>query len=82
MGRDPRTEGGFPFQPAEPRNRLVAEFPHDIQFALAKFGRDQLPPSEPDRSGDAYCEAVRDHLAGQFAGEDGAAQIVVTEDRR
>lgn len=59
----------------------MSEAPQEVQIALAEFDRDQLPPSQRDLSGEAYREAVRDHLAGQFAGEGGAAQIVVTEDR-
>ena len=59
----------------------MSEAPQEVQIALAEFDRDQLPPSQRDLSDEAYREAVRDHLAGQFAGEGGAAQIVVTEDR-
>ena len=59
----------------------MSEAPQEVQIALAEFDRDQLPPSQRDLSGEAYREAVRDHLADQFAGEGGAAQIVVTEDR-
>lgn len=59
----------------------MSEAPQEVQIALAEFDRDQLSPSQRDLSGEAYREAVRDHLAGQFAGEGGAAHVVVTEDR-
>jgi len=59
----------------------MSEAPQEIQLSLAEFDRDQLPSSQRDLTGDAFREAVREHLAGQFAGEGGAAEVVVTEDR-
>lgn len=55
--------------------------PHDIQFSLAEFDRSQLPESQRGLGGDDYRRAVREHLAAQFAGQGGAAEIVVTGDR-
>ena len=59
----------------------MADTPHDIQFSLAEFDRSQLPESQRGLEGDDYRHAVRDHLAAQFAGQGGAAEIVVTGDR-
>ncbi len=55
--------------------------PHDIQFSLAEFDRSQLPESQRGLEGDDFRHAVREHLATQFAGQGGAAEIVVTGDR-
>jgi tetratricopeptide (TPR) repeat protein len=59
----------------------MSELPHDIQFALSEFDRTQLPEAQRGLEGDAFREAIREHLASQFMGQGGAAQIVVTEDR-
>lgn len=59
----------------------MADTPHDIQFALAEFDRSQLPEAQRGLEGDPFREAVREHLASQFAGHGGAAEIVVTQDR-
>jgi tetratricopeptide (TPR) repeat protein len=59
----------------------MADLPHDIQFALSEFDRSQLQEAQRGLEGDAFREAVREHLASQFMGQGGAAQIVVTEDR-
>lgn len=59
----------------------MSEAPQEVQMSLAEFDRDELPLAERALTGDAFREAVREHLAGQFASEGGAAQVVVTEDR-
>lgn len=59
----------------------MADTPHDIQFSLAEFDRSQLPESQRGLEGDDLRHAVREHLAAQFAGQGGAAEIVVTGDR-
>lgn len=59
----------------------MSEAPQEVQMSLAEFDRDQLPSSQRSLTGDAFREAVREHLAEQFAGEGGAAEVVVTEDR-
>lgn len=59
----------------------MAELPHDIQFALAEFDRSQLPEPQRGLEGDDFRQAVREHLAAQFSGQGGAAQIAVTDDR-
>ena len=59
----------------------MADTPHDIQFSLAEFDRSQLPESQRGLEGDDYRHAVRENLATQFAGQGGAAEIVVTGDR-
>jgi tetratricopeptide (TPR) repeat protein len=59
----------------------MADLPHDIQFALSEFDRSQLPEDQRGLEGDAFREAVREHLAAQFIGQGGAAQIIVTDDR-
>ena len=59
----------------------MADTPHDIQFSLAEFDRSQLHESQRNLEGDDYRHAVREHLATQFAGQGGAAEIVVTADR-
>jgi tetratricopeptide (TPR) repeat protein len=59
----------------------MADLPHDVQFALSEFDRSQLPEAQRGLEGDAFREAVREHLAAQFSGQGGAAQIIVTGDR-
>lgn len=59
----------------------MSEAPQEVQLSLAEFDRDQLPLSQRALTGDAFREAVREHLAGQFADEGGAAEVVITEDR-
>lgn len=59
----------------------MSEAPQEVQLSLAEFDRDQLPPAQRALTGDAFREAVREHLAAQFASEGGAAQVVITEDR-
>lgn len=59
----------------------MSDLPHDIQFALAEFDRSQLPEEQRHLQGDAFRDAVREHLAAQFVGQGGAAEIVVTPDR-
>lgn len=59
----------------------MSKAPEEVQMSLAEFDREQLPPAQRELAGDAFREAVREHLATQFANEGGAAQVVVTEDR-
>ena len=59
----------------------MPDTPHDIQFALADFDRSQLPEDQRELRGDAYLQAIREHLAGQFVGQGGAAEVAVTRDR-
>jgi Flp pilus assembly protein TadD len=59
----------------------MSEAPHEVQLALADFDRSQLPPEARDLQGDAFREAVRGHLAEEFIASQGAAEVVVTENR-
>jgi tetratricopeptide (TPR) repeat protein len=59
----------------------MPDIPHDIQFPLADFDRSQLPEDQRGLQGDAYLQAIREHLAGQFVGQGGAAEVAVTHDR-
>lgn len=59
----------------------MPDTPHDIQFPLADFDRSQLPEDQRELQGDAYLQAIREHLAGQFVGQGGAAEVAVTHDR-
>ena len=59
----------------------MSETPHDIQFALAEFDRSQLPESQRELQGDDFRQAVQEHIAAQFFGQEGAAEIAVTADR-
>ena len=59
----------------------MPDTPHDIHFALADFDRSELPDGQRDLQGDAYLQAVREHLTGQFVGQGGAAEVVVSKDR-
>lgn len=59
----------------------MSETPHDIQFALAEFDRSQLPESQRELQGDDFRQAVQEHIAAQFFGQGGAAEIAVTADR-
>ena len=59
----------------------MPDTPHDIQFPLADFDRSQLPEDQHELQGDAYLQAIREHLAGQFVGQGGAAEVAVTHDR-
>ena len=59
----------------------MPDTPHDIQFPLADFDRSELPEGERELQGDAYLQAIREHLAGQFVNQGGAAEVAVTHDR-
>ena len=59
----------------------MPDTPHDIQFALADFDRSELPEGQRDLHGDTFLQAVQEHLSGQFVGQGGAAEVVVTNDR-
>jgi Flp pilus assembly protein TadD len=59
----------------------MTDTPHDIQFPLADFDRGQLPEDQRQLQGDAYLQAIREHLIGQFVGQGGAAEVAVTHDR-
>ena len=55
--------------------------PQEVQLSLAEFDRRQLPESQRALQGDAFRQAVQQHLAAQFIGGQGAAEVVVTADR-
>lgn len=59
----------------------MSEAPHEVHFSLADFDRNQLPASQRDLQGDAFREAVREHLAEDFLTQQGAAEVIVTQDR-
>jgi Flp pilus assembly protein TadD len=59
----------------------MSEVLQEVQLSLAEFDREQLPEDQRDLQGDEFCEAVREHLAAQFANERGAAEVIVTGDR-
>ncbi len=59
----------------------MPDIPHDIQFPLADFDRSQLPEDQRGLEGDAYLQAIREHLTEQFVGHGGAAEVAVTNDR-
>lgn len=59
----------------------MPDVPHDIQFPLTDFDRSQLPEDQRELQGDAYLQAIREHLVGQFVGQGGAAEVAVTHDR-
>lgn len=59
----------------------MSEAPHEVHLALAEFDRSQLPPGQRQLQGDAFREAVREHLAEEFLTQQGAAEVVVTENR-
>jgi tetratricopeptide (TPR) repeat protein len=59
----------------------MPDTPHDIQFPLADFDRNQLPVDQRGLQGDAYLQAIREHLIGQFVGQGGAAEVAVTHER-
>lgn len=59
----------------------MSETPHDIQFALSEFDRSQLRESQRELQGDDFRQAVQEHLAAQFVGQGGAAEVAVTADR-
>ena len=59
----------------------MSDNPQEVQLALADFDRRQLPESQRELQGDAFRNAVQDHLSAEFIGEGGAAEVVVTEDR-
>jgi tetratricopeptide (TPR) repeat protein len=59
----------------------MPDTPHDVHLDLAEFDRAQLPEGQRALQGDAFRQAVREHLSGEFLRESGAAEVVVTEDR-
>ncbi len=59
----------------------MSEAPHEVHFALAEFDRSQLPPAQRNLQGDAFREAVREHLSEEFLTKQGAAEVIVTQDR-
>lgn len=59
----------------------MSEIPHDIQFALAEFDRNELSESQRELQGDDFLQAVQEYFASQFSGQGGAAEIAVTQDR-
>ncbi|MFT6862288.1 MAG: tetratricopeptide (TPR) repeat protein [Akkermansiaceae bacterium] len=59
----------------------MSDTPHDIQFALSEFDRSELPESQRELQGDDFLQAVQAHLAAQFSGQGGVANVTVTKDR-
>lgn len=59
----------------------MPDIPHDIQFPLGDFDRSQLPKDQQELQGDAFLQAIREHLTEQFVGQAGAAEVAVTHDR-
>ena len=59
----------------------MSDTPHEVQLALAEFDRGQLPEAERALQGDDFRRAVQEHLSAEFIAKNGAAEIVVTEDR-
>ena len=53
----------------------MADVPHDIRFALSEFDRSQLTEGQRKLEGDAFREAVREHLVAQFVDQGGALLI-------
>jgi hypothetical protein len=53
----------------------MSETPHDIQFALSEFDRNELPESQRELQGDDYLQAVQEHLTEQFSGQGGVANV-------
>jgi len=61
--------------------QLMSQTPHEVQLPLSEFDRNQLPESKRHLQGDDFRLAVQEHLAEQFVGQQGAAEVVVTSDR-
>lgn len=59
----------------------MSDTPHEVQLALAEFDRSQLPEAERALQGDDFRRAVQEHLSAEFIGKNGAAEVVVTQDR-
>ena len=59
----------------------MSEAPHDVQFALSEFDRNELPESQRELQGDEFLQAVQAHLVAQFSGQGGVANVTVTQDR-
>jgi tetratricopeptide (TPR) repeat protein len=59
----------------------MSQTPHEVQLPLSEFDRNQLPESKRHLQGDDFRLAVQEHLAEQFVGQQGAAEVVVTSDR-
>ena len=59
----------------------MSETPQEVHLSLAEFDREQLPLEQRAFEGDEFRDAVREHLAQQFATEGGAAEVIVTGDR-
>lgn len=59
----------------------MSDTPHDIQFALSEFDRRELPASQRELQGDDFLQAVQAHLAAQFSGQGGVANVTVTKER-
>ena len=59
----------------------MSDTPHEVQLALAEFDRSQLPQAERALQGDDFRRAVQEHLSAEFIGKNGAAEVVVTQDR-
>jgi len=59
----------------------MPDAPHEVQLALSEFDRTRLPEAQRSLTGDAFKQAVREQLSQEFAGEKGAAEVIVTGDR-
>ena len=59
----------------------MSDTPHEVQLALSEFDRSQLPESQRALEGDDFRRAIQDHISAEFIGENGAAEVVVTQDR-
>jgi tetratricopeptide (TPR) repeat protein len=54
---------------------------HEVQLSLAEFDRNQLPESQRELQGEAFRNAVEEHLTAEFVDGMGAAELVITGDR-
>ena len=59
----------------------MSDNPNEVHLALDEFDRDQLPESQRALQGDAFQQAVQDHLTAEFIDGMGAAQVVITDNR-
>jgi len=59
----------------------MSETPNEVHLALDEFDRNQLPEPERALLGDAFREAVQNHLTAEFVDGMGAAQVIITENR-
>ena len=79
MGYSPWLERLIPLRTAY--SQLMPNTPHEVQLALSEFDRSQLTESQRGLQGDDFRRAVQDHVSAELIGENGAAEVVVTQDR-